>query len=289
MREFRDRVAVVTGAASGIGRAFAERFAQEGMRVVLADVEEPALNEAARAIRAQGGEALAVLTNVADAKALENLAAAAINAYGKVHLLCNNAGVAGWIGAPRDTIWEATIKDWQWITGVNYFGVAHGIRVFVPLMLAHGEEGHVVNTSSLAGLVPGFGVYGATKHAVVAMSESLYRDLRRVNAKIGVTCLCPGLTRTRIWDAPRNRPAELYDADEAQRSPEMTEFIQKRYAAATPPSEIASLLLRAIQDDQLYLITSDESDEQIEDRLDAIVHRRNPRDFPPAGATRDDH
>ncbi len=169
MQDLTGKVAVITGAASGIGYAMAERFARDGMRVVLADVEQPALDTAVAGLRSAGHEVMGVVTDVSSAEAVEQLAQRTLDAYGKVHVLCNNAGVSGGKGSYRAIIWEASLKDWQWITGVNYWGVVHGIRIFVPLMLQHGEEGHVVNTSSQAGLAPGMGVYGATKHAVVSM------------------------------------------------------------------------------------------------------------------------
>ncbi|HWC29553.1 MAG TPA: SDR family NAD(P)-dependent oxidoreductase, partial [Dehalococcoidia bacterium] len=181
MQNFEGKVAVVTSAASGIGRALAERFANEGMRVVLADVEEPALETAVRELTQAEHEVIGVQTDVSKRESVEELARQAIDAFGKVHVLCNNAGVGG----GRGLLWEMTLNDWEWTFGVNFWGVLYGIRTFVPLMLSHGEEGHVVNTASMAGITPGGGPYGVTKHAVVALSEGLYLNLRMIQAKIG--------------------------------------------------------------------------------------------------------
>ncbi|HWC29027.1 MAG TPA: SDR family NAD(P)-dependent oxidoreductase, partial [Dehalococcoidia bacterium] len=209
MQDFEGKVAVVTGGASGMGFAMAQRFAEEGMKVVLADIESDALDAAVQKLRHAEHQAIGVLTDVSKPESIENLARETLDAFGKVHIVCNNAGVSGGNAGPGSVIWEASLNDWTWVTAVNYFGVAHGIRVFVPIMLAQDEEGHVVNTSSMSGITPGNGVYGATKHAVVSMSESLYRDFKRRNTKLGVTCLIPDVTNTRMIDAVRNRPPEF--------------------------------------------------------------------------------
>ncbi|HLF71614.1 MAG TPA: SDR family NAD(P)-dependent oxidoreductase [Dehalococcoidia bacterium] len=282
MQEFEGKVAVVTGAASGMGRAFAERFAQEGMKVVLADVEEGALELAVTQLRQQEHDVIGVLTDVSKAASVEHLRDEALKAYGKVHVLCNNAGVSGGNGSPGSIIWDASLKDWEWLTAVNYFGVAYGIHYFVPLMIAQDEEGHVVNTASAAGITPGNGVYGATKHAVVSMSESLYRDFHRMNTKLGVTCLCPGVVNTGIIRAQRNRPVELQNEGEALfRPPEEMARIAAWAAAGKQPPEIAEMVVQAIRDNRLYLITHHDHDEIIADWADAIVNRRNPTPFPP--------
>ena len=169
MRDFEGKVAVVTGAASGMGRAFAQRFAEEGMRVVLADIEKPALDAAVAELRQQEHDVIGVQTDVSNIASVENLARETIAAYGKVHVVCNNAGVTKHTG---EAVWELTDNDWQWLVGVNFWGVVHGIRVFVPLMLEHGEDAHVVNTASMAGLVVGSGAYGAAKHAVVSFPRA---------------------------------------------------------------------------------------------------------------------
>lgn len=288
MQEFEGKVAVVTGAASGMGRAMAERFAQEGMKVVLADVEEAALAKAVQELRHEEHDVIGVQTDVSLPEAVEHLARRTLEAYGRVHVVCNNAGVSGGNASPGSVIWEASLNDWTWVTSVNYWGVAHGIRVFVPIMLAQGEEGHVVNTSSMSGVTPGNGVYGATKHAVVSMSESLYRDFKRRNTRLGVTCLIPDVTNTGIINATRNRPVELSNPDEVKRSVEEQARIAAWAAAGKQPDEIAEMVMQAIRTKQLYLLTHDAQDERIEDRMRAILGRsaftfieRPPREPPP--------
>jgi NAD(P)-dependent dehydrogenase (short-subunit alcohol dehydrogenase family) len=280
MQDFEGKVAVITGGASGMGRAFAERFAREGMKVVLADVEEPALERAVRELRQQEYEAIGVVTDVSRPESVEKLAEEALRAFGRVHVVCNNAGVSGGNGGPGAVLWEASLNDWTWITNVNYFGVAHGIRVFVPIMLAQDEEGHVVNTASSAGVTPGNGVYGATKHAVVSMSESLYRDFQRLNTRLGVTCLCPGVVNTGIIDATRNRPAGLRNDGETPRDPETQARVAAWAAAGMQPDEVAEKVVQAIRDNQLYLLTHDDYDERIRDRMESMLGRRNPTNIP---------
>jgi NAD(P)-dependent dehydrogenase (short-subunit alcohol dehydrogenase family) len=273
MQDFEGKVAVVTGAASGIGLAMADRFAREGMKVVLADVEAAALDAAVTRLRRSEHEVIGVLTDVSRAEEVEDLARKALDAFGKVHIVCNNAGVTGGHAGPGSVIWEATLNDWLWVTGVNYWGVAHGIRVFVPIMLAQGEEGHVVNTASMSGVTPGNGVYGATKHAVVSMSESLYRDFIRRGTKLGVTCLIPGVVNTGIISASRNRPLELANEVEPQRTPEQQARIAAWAAAGKQPAEIAEMVVEAIRKQQLYLLTHDGYDDRIRDRMEAILRR----------------
>ena len=208
MQEFSGRVAVVTGAASGIGRALADRCAQGGMRVVMADVETSALDAAVAGLRALGHEVLAVPTDVSSETSVDELADQAFSTFGSVHLLFNNAGVFG--GRPG-AIWESTLNDWRWILGVNVYGVIHGLRSFVPRMLDAGEEGWIVNTASMGGLVPGGSPYGVSKHAVVAISEALYSHLSQRERKVGCSVLCPIYVRTQILQADRNRPESLQD------------------------------------------------------------------------------
>lgn len=185
MKEFKDRVAVVTGAASGIGRAMAERFAAAEMRVVLADVEEQALSKAEAELREKGAEVLSVRTDVSKGSDVEKLAQETLAAFGAVHVVCNNAGVTDQGGK----IWEKTQSDWEWVMGVNLWGVIHGVRVFVPIMLDQGTEGHVVNTASMAGLMTGrLNIYGVTKHAVVSLTESLYLELGEAGGRSALLC-----------------------------------------------------------------------------------------------------
>jgi NAD(P)-dependent dehydrogenase (short-subunit alcohol dehydrogenase family) len=197
------KVVVVTGAASGIGYGMAERFAGAGMRVVLADVEEPALDKAGAELERLGTEVLTVETDVSDAESVEALAEATYRRFGAAHVVCNNAGVV--LHAP---IYEAQLSDWEWVLGVNLWGVVHGMRAFVPRMIEGGEPGHVVNTASGAGLfcLPGLGVYAVAKHGVVALSETLVQDLRAAGHPIGVSVVCPSYTSTRLSISDRNRP-----------------------------------------------------------------------------------
>jgi NAD(P)-dependent dehydrogenase (short-subunit alcohol dehydrogenase family) len=214
MKDLEGKVAVVTGAASGIGLALATRFAEEGMKVVLADIEGPALDSAVTALRSAGRDVIGVRTDVSSYESVQALAANAADVYGKAHVLCNNAGVGG-----GNLLWLTTEKDWQWVFGVNIWGVINGIRAFVPGMVAHGEEGHIVNTSSMAGLAtPTMDtIYAASKHAVVAISEALYFQLHVAGSKLSASVLCPGFVRTNILAAARNRPKELQNEDQAVR------------------------------------------------------------------------
>ncbi|OMQ14569.1 hypothetical protein A7K94_0215710 [Modestobacter sp. VKM Ac-2676] len=204
MDEFTGRVAVVTGAGSGMGKAFALRFAAEGMHVVAADVQQDALDATVQELADAGAEVIGVRTDVSDAAAVHRLADAAAERFGAVHLLCNNAGVEGYLDGP---IWAATDEDWAWTVDVNYWSVVHGIRAFVPGMLAHGEPAHVVNTCSMTSVVAASNMYGITKQAVLALTEVLAADLHARGAAIGVTALCPGIIATNLFRGSRNRPA----------------------------------------------------------------------------------
>jgi NAD(P)-dependent dehydrogenase (short-subunit alcohol dehydrogenase family) len=269
-------VAVVTGAASGMGRAFAERFAAEGMRVVLADVEAPALDQAVAELRDAGHEALGVQTDVSRLAAVQQLAQRTLEAYGRVHLVCNNAGVDGYLDGP---IWEATDQDWQWTFGVNLWGVVHGVRTFLPLMLDQNDEGYLVNTASTTGLVQANNMYGVTKHAVVALSEVIYSQLKQRGARVGISVLCPGVVNTRLFQAARNRPVELRNerpTSGAAAGEELRARMIERMAAAMPPAHVADILVEAIRNEQFYVLTDHEWDARIEARHATIMRRGNP-------------
>jgi NAD(P)-dependent dehydrogenase (short-subunit alcohol dehydrogenase family) len=273
MRDFEGKVAVVTGAASGMGRAFAERFAGEGMKVVLADVEAPALEAVVTEMRRAEHDVLGVVTDVSSRTAVEALARQAIDAYGKVHLLCNNAGVDGFLG----TIWESTQHDWQWTFGVNFWGIVHGVEAFLPGMLTHGEEAHIVNTASATAVVPANTIYGITKHAALAYSETVYTHLKQQGANVGVTCLCPGIVNTKIFYAGRNRPEDLRDeAPEHERDAARRNALRDRITKGAPPSEVAEILVRAIRGGRFYLLTDEEWDERARLRGEAILTRGVP-------------
>jgi NAD(P)-dependent dehydrogenase (short-subunit alcohol dehydrogenase family) len=262
-----------------MGRAFAERFAAEGMKVVLADIEEPVLNATVLELQRKEYDVLGVLTDVSRQESVEDLARQAIEAYGKVHIVCNNAGVGG----ERGMIWEETQRAWDYMLGVNFWGVVHGIRVFVPKMLEHGEEGHIVNTASIAGLGPGWGIYGVTKHAVIAMTEWLSQNLQMSDAKIGASVLCPSGVATNITSTWRNRPPDLQE--DPSTPPSVQEMRMKRYrermteavAAGKQPDEVAEILMEGIRNNDFYILTHPEQEEsRVRSRADLIVSRKAP-------------
>jgi NAD(P)-dependent dehydrogenase (short-subunit alcohol dehydrogenase family) len=267
---------VVTGAASGIGRALVDRFAAEGMHVVLADVEAAPLAQAERELRARGVKTLAVRTDVSKAEEVAALADQTLATFGAVHVLCNNAGVGG-ESAP---VWEIPLEGWQWTFGVNLWGVIHGIRTFVPIMLRQGTEGHVVNTASMAGhlSLPFLSPYHATKFAVVTISESLHFELEMSGAKVKASVLCPGFVRTNIMSSERNRPAELQTAvqptSEAQQA--LRAAIESSVVTGTPPSEVAARVVEAIREERFYVFPHPDMLVAARERMENILAQRNP-------------
>jgi len=277
MKDFEGKVAVVTGAASGIGRALATRFASEGMKVVLSDVEERALADAERDLKAKGATTLAVRADVAKGADVEALAKKTVDAFGGVHVLCNNAGVVA-----AGLFWELTPTDWEWVVGVNLWGVIHGSRVFVPIMLGQDTPCHIVNTASMAGLVssPFNSVYNITKHAVVALSESLHQDLRVAGGQVGVSVLCPGWVNTRIMEAERNRPAVLASGKPPRQPTEqeqmMEQVVRQLLASGLSPEHVADCVLSAIRDERFYVLTHPEWKGMIRTRMEDILEGRSP-------------
>lgn len=280
MTDLKGRVAVITGAASGIGKGLAERFAAEGMRLVLADIQPAPLEAVADELRAKGTEVITQVTDVSSEAAVEALAKAAYDGFGAVHVLCNNAGIVP--GARFAPIWEYTVQDWQWSLGVNLMGVVNGIRSFVPKMRAGGEWGHVVNTISVAGLVSGANspAYGAAKHAALRATEALFTSLKAENSPIGVTALCPGVVLTGISDSERNRPKDMVPEGGVKGDdPQILEKYRGVKAAGLMPADVAEMVVNAIHARQFYLVTTTAFDRGVKERMEAILERRDP-DFP---------
>ncbi len=278
MQEFAGKVAVITGAASGIGRALTEKCIAEGMHVVMADIEEAALEQAATELQATtNNQVLPIVTNVAIESELKNVLDEAVKDLGGVHLLFNNAGVGGGGNA-----WNATQKDWDWVLGVNLWSVIYGLRVFVPQMIAQDEPCHIVNTASVAGLIGGStnALYSVTKHGVVALTENLDVDLKAAQTKIGCSVLCPGFVNTNIFDSGRNRPSNLANDEQPPApSPEDEQRIamfREILRQGMQPAEIAEIVFDAIRADRLYILTHDHFDDMIRTRAENIVTGTNP-------------
>jgi NAD(P)-dependent dehydrogenase (short-subunit alcohol dehydrogenase family) len=270
---FAGKIAVVTGAAGGIGLALARRFASEGMGLVLADIEDMALASVTETFERHGVAVAARCVDVSDPSAVEGLAELAYDRFGSVDVLCNNAGIVA-SGRSRP-IWEYPLEDWRWSLDVNLMGVVHGLRSFVPRMIAQGTRAHIVNTASVAGLISGARspVYSVTKHAVVRASEALYASLLEAGHPVGVTVLCPGLVRTRIYDSERNRPGSLVpEGGVAEEKPELLTAAE----AGIEPDAVAGMVREAIAENRFYVLTTGAFDCVIEDRTKCILARRNP-------------
>lgn len=275
------RVAVVTGAASGIGFGLAERFAAEGMRVVMADVEGPALERAAAQLARRGGEVLAVVTDVSKSEQVEALAARTVDAFTAVHLVCNNAGVRGL----HDPLWTIPESYWEWVLGVDLWGVIHGVRVFLPLLLEQ-DVAHVVNTSSVFGIFAGArGPYGISKHAVTALTETLYFNLQEAGAQVGVSVLCPGAVRTNFASSARNQPAHLPPPPEGRDvklAASYKEQFDRLAAGGLEPSEVADIVVNGIRSGRFYILTSSNRNDAVRRRGEEIVRGAPPEPpFPP--------
>ena len=272
MKELSGKVAVVTGAASGIGRALADAFAAEGMHLVMADIEEEPLAVAAKEAEEGGTRVLAMRTDVSKGDDVDALAARALEEFGAVHVVCNNAGVGS-----GGTMWELTEADWQWTLGVNLWGVIHGIRAFVPHLVKQ-NEGHVVNTGSIAGLTsaPMMGPYNASKHAVVTISETLHRELGLNGSAVRVSVLCPGFVQTRIAESDRNRPEHLRNPVQAEIEEVGRELLRQIIATGLSPEEVARQVVDAVKHDRFYVLPHPDMKSLVRTRMDDILEERIP-------------
>ncbi len=270
MATLTDRTCVITGAAGGIGRALAQACAAAGMRVVASDIDAGALEATVTELRAGGARVIGVRTDVARADEVEALAARAYAEFGAVHLVVNNAGVA-----VSGKVWEHTVADWEWTLGVNLWGVIHGVRTFVPRMIAGGEPGHVVNVASMAGLTvnPLMGIYTVSKHAVVALTETLHHDLRMFAPALRASVVCPGWVATDITHSDRNRPAHLA---ETKQSLQLAKAIEQLTASGLPPAEVADQILAAVREARFWVFTHPTFLGATKHRADEILAGRDP-------------
>ena len=276
MKDFQGKVAVITGGASGLGLEIARLAAKKGLKLVLADIEERALKQAELEFSDQGVEILALRTNVVLAEDLDHLAQQTLARFGAVHLLFNNAGVA-----LSKTTWETTVADWEWVLGVDLWGVIHGVRVFTPLMLKQDTPCHIINTASVAGMLStqGMAAYNVAKHGVVTLSETLYHDLRRRNAKIDVSVLCPAWVNTAIWDSARNRPDDLLNESEQKSSDDAKLEESARQAVQSgkvSAPQVAEIVFSAIENNQFYILTHPKIKKWIGLRVEDILQDRQP-------------
>jgi NAD(P)-dependent dehydrogenase (short-subunit alcohol dehydrogenase family) len=280
VQDLTGKVAVVTGAASGIGFGLAERLVGEGLRVAMADIEEQALTRAAADLEGKGGEVMAVPTDVSVASSVDELARRSVERFGAVHVVCNNAGVGG-----GGLSWDVPLPVWEWVLGVNLWGVIHGVHAFLPLLLEQGE-GHVVNTASVAGLLaaPGMAPYSASKHAVVAISESLHHELTLLGSNVRVSVLCPGPISTRIMESERNWLARLgpQPEDAAPLGGEvLQEMLRQQVESGMKPAEVANMVLDAVRSERFWVLTHPEYGPLAARRMDAAAEGRSPDLGPP--------
>lgn len=282
MKQFKDRVAVITGAASGFGREFAYAGAKLGMKLVLADVQQDALATLEAELSGQGVAVLAVHCDVSKPEQVQALADATMARFAAVHLLFNNAGVGS-----GGLIWENSASDWDWVLGVNLFGVIHGVRIFTPLMLACAKddpdyEGHIVNTASVAGLqnAPTMGIYNVSKHAVVSVTETLYQDLQLIEAPIGISLLCPYFVPTGIHQSERNRPAEMQNEAAPTTSQRAAQAFSEKAVVSgkITATQVAQLTFDAIREERFYIYSDLEPLASVRKRMEDLVQQRNPYD-----------
>ena len=276
MKELKGKVAVVTGGAGGLGRAMAMHFAREGMHVALADIDQASLDVTAAELRALGVQAIGIRTDVSKAAEVDALAARVVAELSGVHVVCNNAGIS-----PLGAAWENTLADWEWMLGVNLWGVIHGVRAFTPLLLAQ-DEGHIVNTASVAGLInpPGSAMYNVTKHAVVALTETLFHDLAGRKSKVGCSVLCPAYVPTGIADSERSRPAALANpgvtksAEQLAREERLKKAVRSGRLSA---DDIGAAVLAAVKEERFYILTHPRIKGAIQARMEDILEGRAPR------------
>ena len=275
MEDFEGKVAVVTGAASGIGQALAEAFAAEGMKLVLADIESGPLEETAGRLREGGADVFAVTADVAEASDVERIGTAAMDVFGGLHIACNNAGVSG-----GGLSWEIPLSTWKWILDVDLWGVIHGVHTFTPLIIASGG-GHIVNTASMAGLTShgGMGPYNVAKHGVVTLSETMYMELQMTHPEVGVSVLCPGWVRTQINRSERNRTdgvdvAAVEEVDEGLAA--LKAMVDTWIAEGLTPAHVASLVVDAVRTGRFYVLTHPEWQGSVRDRVDRMLSGENP-------------
>ncbi len=283
MKRLAGRTAVITGAGSGFGLELSRLLAREGMSLVMADVQAAALEAAAAEVRGLGVEVLAQVVDVSKAEQVEALGAATLARFGAPGVVFNNAGVGA-----GGLIWEHTLKDWEWVVGVNLMGVAHGVRVFTPMMLEAASrdqsfEGHIVNTASMAGLLnaPNMGVYNVTKHAVVSMSETLYQDLRLVTEQVSASVLCPYFVPTGIHQSERNRPADMANGDSGPTRSQLIGAAMAEKAVTSgkvSAAQVAQFVVDAIKDDRFYVYSHPHALGGVQVRLEDVMLQRNPTD-----------
>ena len=281
MKVFQEKTAVITGAASGIGFSLAEKSLQEGMNVVLADIEEKKLNDAGEKLSKYENKFLLVKTDVSKISDIEKLAEKTINEFNGVHLLFNNAGVSS-IGS---SFFETTINDWQWVLGVNLWGIIYGIHVFLPFMLKQNQEGHIINTASMAGLLSSANMspYNVAKHGIVTLSETLYLELKHNQSKINVSVLCPGLVKTNIMDAGRNRPQEFqndskFEEQRLNNNKKFNEWMIRSISKGLESDKVADMVFDAIRKEKFYIITHEWIKKSLKIKMENILDDNNPVD-----------
>jgi NADP-dependent 3-hydroxy acid dehydrogenase YdfG len=286
MKKFKGKTAVITGAASGIGLGLTERCAAEGMNIVMADIDEEELKKSEKNIRDMGAKVLAVKIDVSDSDQMKELAEKTVNTFGEVNLLFNNAGVSA-----GKNVWESTLSDWQWVLGVNLWGLINGIHYFMPIFIKQDNECHIVNTSSIAGLVTSMynSPYVVSKMGIVALSEQLYRELVEGGYKIGVSVICPGFVDTNFMECEKHRPVSLRNQSDGIRfdfsDPTIAESLRQfrqMYESGLSRSELADIVFKSIEHNKFYILANGETSKpSIQARIDDIIHDRNPSDVFP--------